>query len=193
MKEKRKRHYYVLISVVVFIILVATGLFYISVAYDYPFISLISGNILRGRNNKEEKKLPKNTGKTNTFTNNYTDNLELRFIDAYMENKEKDDTIKISPSGKNLIFSVNFIDEKVKTIKFRIKNTGSKKALLNGILEDNPGSLTGISILWPNLDKVVLDVGQTSGEYSIVIAWDGTGTRKAGNVRAGFDYLEYIE
>ena len=121
--------------------------------------------------------------------------IDLNIINLNVLGKEKDDSFIVSSDGKSLAFNLTFgYDLNNKIIKFKIENTGNMKVQLKDlVIENNPLPSTGINILWPDFNNKVLNPGEISEEYVISISVGDEGTRKANNIKAYLNYIEYIE
>ena len=171
MTDKEKKLLLIYLSIVTFAFLVGTGLFYIAQAYDIPFLITTSSSRL----------------------NSNASLLNVDFTNSYIENKSANDFMEISKNGNRLSFVVNFDEDNIKIIKFKLKNTGDKNAVLSKLMTRDPDVNSGLTIIWPNVVGVVLKPGEKSDEYSVVIIRDKTGPKYMTDIRAELEYTEYIK
>jgi len=182
----KKRIY---ITIVIFSLLIATGLFYLAVALDAPIFVIKD---MPGLLSPDKDKKPNPNKKKNTNPG-YNSNVRLIIIDAYLIDKGPNDTVGISITGDKLFFDVEFDDVGTKVIKFKIKNIGNKKTILNYLKAPKIVPSSGIVVTWPDLNDLVLSPGQQSIEYSIVINAVGIGSKTASDLNAVLDYSEYVK
>jgi len=169
MVMKKKRY-----ALILFIVLISTSLFYLLIISDLPKLLFDYGIYTPG-------KVPP----ANSIIN-------VNIINAYIEEKGPNDRVKISADGKKLSFTVNFEDENNKIIKFSLKNIGNKPVILEDFITQSAKQTAEISIVWPNLTKLILTPNETSSEYSILVLLEDTENNATNSFSAQISYSEYI-
>lgn len=106
----------------------------------------------------------------------FTGHAELIFTDVALLNPrdgERASVNSILNDNKTLLINVDLIQpEDYRIVTFKIKNTGSRTVQLGELIKNNPNPATGVAVIWPNLDGLVVFPGTTSNEFQIRIYWD---------------------
>ncbi|MCL1918248.1 MAG: hypothetical protein FWG14_08025 [Peptococcaceae bacterium] len=99
--------------------------------------------------------------------------LNLELANPVIGSMRQDENIDLDPDKKNLSFHIILTqpgDQRL--ITFQVENSSSLPARLQNLTGQDPPSTTGVYVVWPELDDVLLMPGAESPEYSILVIWD---------------------
>ena len=186
-RMKKKEYTKVYILIILFAILVGTGTFYMSLAFDFPILNGNGNNEILSPAPKPKEKVRKPNARQK---NDYS--LSLRFKEVDITDMGAKDAVQIIDNGKVIAFNIRFdFMGETKKLNFTVTNNGVKPAIYSfdaSYLDPD----TGISVIWPDVTNLVLKPGEVSPELSIIFAWASSGTGEA-DIRANLNYKEYIK
>ena len=99
-------------------------------------------------------------------------NLELARVGIY-DIRPGEVAELLDANMKSMRFNVLLLEPgDMRTINFHVSNTGNMAARLGDLKGVNPDPSTGVEVLWPALDHLIVMPGQSAGPYSIIVLWN---------------------
>lgn len=108
-----------------------------------------------------------------TGTFNFKETADVKFINESIISIRPGESISLTNSSHTLNFTIGFEDPgDLRIIRFKLLNAGNVSVTLDELLTIDP---EGLNITWPNLDGIIMSVGEISpgsGYYQIEVEWD---------------------
>jgi hypothetical protein len=128
----------------------------------------------------------------------FNTNVRLNIIDESITSEGTGENVGVNPAGDTLTFTVHMNSPgETRHVNFKIENVGNADAILGTLTAPSPAPESGITVVWPTLNGVVVDTGATmpeSGEYTAAITWDSNfpEVTQDVNLSASINYSEHI-